>query len=151
MLVAQSCRTLCSPMDYSLPGSSVRGILQARILEWAAIPFSRGSAWHRDRTQISCIAGGFFTIYQDYQGSPTLSNFKVALIHFCFLTWLPLRQYYRDYFVWDRKQLEDYFGGNDSTNHWLPGNSLPLEEFWIEKRYDLINTVMGSLWLLYWK
>ena len=41
MLVAQSCLTLCDPMDYSLPGSSVHGILQARILEWVAIPFSR--------------------------------------------------------------------------------------------------------------
>ena len=43
VLVSQSCLTLSDPMDYSLPGSSVHGILQARILEWAAIPFSRGS------------------------------------------------------------------------------------------------------------
>ena len=42
VLVAQSCLTLCDPMDYSPPGSSVHGILQARILEWIAIPFSRG-------------------------------------------------------------------------------------------------------------
>ena len=108
-------------------------------------PFSRGSAWRRDRTRVSCIAGGFFTIFQGYQGSLTLSNFKVDVIHFCFLTWLPLRQYYRDSFVWDRKQLEDYFGGSDSANHWLPGNSLPSEDFWTEKRHDLTNAVMGSL------
>ena len=44
------------------PGSSVHGIIQARILEWAAIPFSRRSSWPRDRTQVSCIAGRFFTI-----------------------------------------------------------------------------------------
>ena len=62
MLVAQSCPTLCDPMDCSLPGSSVHGILQARILEWVAIPFSRGSSWPRDWTQVSCIAGRFFTI-----------------------------------------------------------------------------------------
>ena len=43
VLVTQSCLTLCDPMDCSLPGSSVHGILQARILEWVAIPFSRGS------------------------------------------------------------------------------------------------------------
>ena len=54
---------LCDPMDSSLPGSSVHGILQARILEWVAIHFSRGSSQPRDRTQISCIAGGFFTIW----------------------------------------------------------------------------------------
>ena len=41
--VAQSCLTLCDPMDYSLPGSSVHGIFQARVLEWVAISFSRGS------------------------------------------------------------------------------------------------------------
>ena len=54
--VAQSCLTLCNPMDYT-----VHGVLQARILEWVAIPFSRGSSQSRDRTQLSCIAGGFFT------------------------------------------------------------------------------------------
>ena len=50
----------CSPMDCSLPGSSVHGILQA-VLEWAAISFSRGSSWPRNRTWVSCIAGWFFT------------------------------------------------------------------------------------------
>ena len=48
MLVAQSCLTLCKPMDCRLPGSSVHGILLARVLEWAAIPFSRGSSWPRE-------------------------------------------------------------------------------------------------------
>ena len=60
--VAQLCQTLCNPMDYSLPGSSVYGILQARILEWVAIPFSRGSSQPRDRTWVSYIAGRFFPI-----------------------------------------------------------------------------------------
>ena len=71
--VAQSCPTLHDPMDCSLPGSSVHGIFQARVLEWGAIilqvrilewvafPFSRGSSQPRGRTQVSCIAGGFFT------------------------------------------------------------------------------------------
>ena len=53
--VAQSCLTLCDPMDYT-----VHGILQARILEWVAIPFSRGSSQPRDQTQVSRIAGKFF-------------------------------------------------------------------------------------------
>ena len=51
-------------MDCSPPGSSVHGILQARILEWVAISFSRGSFWPRDRNCVSCIAGGFFTTEQ---------------------------------------------------------------------------------------
>ena len=54
--VTQSCLTLCNPMDYT-----VHGILQARILEWVAIPFSRESSQPRDQTQISHTAGGFFT------------------------------------------------------------------------------------------
>ena len=60
--VAQSCLTLFDPMDCSPPGSSVHGILQARILECVAIPFFRGSSWPRDQTQISHISGRFFTI-----------------------------------------------------------------------------------------
>ena len=57
----QSCLMLCDPMDCSPPGSSVHGILQARILEWVAMPSSRGSSWPRDQTWVSCIAGRFFT------------------------------------------------------------------------------------------
>ena len=55
--VTQLCLTLCDPMD-----CTVHGILQARILEWVAIPFSREPSQTRDQTQVSCIAGGFFTI-----------------------------------------------------------------------------------------
>ena len=51
----------CDPMVCSLPGSSVHGILQARILEWVAISFSRGSSQSRNQTHVSCIAGRFFT------------------------------------------------------------------------------------------
>ena len=52
--VAQSCLTLCNPMDYT-----AHGVLQAKILEWVAFPFSRGSSQPRDQTQVSCIADGF--------------------------------------------------------------------------------------------
>ena len=61
--VTQSCPTLCDRMDYTLPGSSVHGFLQARILEWVAISYSRGSFQPRDWTQVSCLAGRFFTIW----------------------------------------------------------------------------------------
>ena len=63
LLVARSCLTFCGPMDYSPPGSSVHGILQARILEWGATPFSRGSSRPRDWTWDSWIAGRFFTVW----------------------------------------------------------------------------------------
>ena len=55
--VAQSCLTLCNPMNYA-----IYRFLQARILEWVAVPFSRGCSQPRDRTQVSLIAGEFFTI-----------------------------------------------------------------------------------------
>ena len=64
VLVTRSCPILCDPMDYSPPpGSSVHGILQARILEWVARLFARQSSQLRDWTLVSCIAGRFFTIW----------------------------------------------------------------------------------------
>ena len=61
--VAQLCLTLCDPVDCSLSGFSVHGILQARILEWVAISFSRGSSRPRDRAPVSCIGGRCFNLW----------------------------------------------------------------------------------------
>ena len=63
VLVTQSCPTLCDPIDCSPPNSSVHVSFQARILEWVAILFSRGSSWPMDQTAVSCIAGRFFPIW----------------------------------------------------------------------------------------
>ena len=63
VLVVPWCSTFCNPMNCSPSGSSAHGILQARILEWVAISFSRGSSRPRDQTLVSCIAGGFITIW----------------------------------------------------------------------------------------
>ena len=71
VLVAQSCPTLCDCMDYSPPGSSVHGILQARILEGAAISFSRGSSQPRDQTQVFHIAGGFLAVWATREATNT--------------------------------------------------------------------------------
>ena len=61
--VAQLCPILCDPVGCSPPGSSVHRIFQARILEWVAISFPRGSSWSRDQTQVSHIAGRRFTLW----------------------------------------------------------------------------------------
>ena len=61
--VAQSLSTLCDPLDCSLPGSSVYGIFQARILEWIAISFSRRSSWPRDWTRVSRLVSRCFTVW----------------------------------------------------------------------------------------
>ena len=63
VLVAQSCPTLCNPMDCSLRGSSVHRIFQTRILQWVAIPFFMGSSQPRDKTRVSHIAGTCFILY----------------------------------------------------------------------------------------
>ena len=60
--VAQSCLTLSDPMDYT-----VHGILQARILEWVAYPFSSGTSWPRNRIGVSCIAGRFLTSWATWE------------------------------------------------------------------------------------
>ena len=70
VIVTQSCPTLCDPMDYSPPGSFVQGTFPARMLEWVAVSFSRGSSQPRDRTQVSHTAGSFFTIWATREAQP---------------------------------------------------------------------------------
>ena len=72
--VPQSCSTLCDPMDWSLPGSSVNGIFQSRVLEWVAMPSSRGSSQPRDQTQVSHIAGRCFTIWATREADEDVIN-----------------------------------------------------------------------------
>ena len=89
VLVTPSCPTLCNPMDGSLPASSVHEILQARIMEWVTISFSRGSSWPQDQTQISCIVDGFF-YHLSHLGSHLMkgqliwpkTNFNLHLLEF---------------------------------------------------------------------
>ena len=71
---AQSCPTFCDPMEYSLPGSSVHGILQARILVWIAISFSRESSWPRDWAQVPCV-------FWQVDSLPLAPPGKLAKIH----------------------------------------------------------------------
>ena len=77
-------------MDCSPPGSSVLGILQARILEWTAIPFSRGSSQPKDWTQVSFIAGGFFTVWAT-KGSPYIG---LCMLIYKLNEW---HQWYKEY------------------------------------------------------
>ena len=89
--VTQLCPTLCDPMD-----STVHGIFQARILEWVAFPFSKGSSQPRDQTEVSCIVGGFFTSratreaqeYWEYRSSQPGNRTGVSCIAGgCFTNW----------------------------------------------------------------
>ena len=77
VLVNQSCPVLCHPVDCSPPGSSVHGILQARILEWVAIPLSRGSSQSRDQTWVSCIAS---LVAQVVKNLPAMQEAQVRFL-----------------------------------------------------------------------
>ena len=65
---------LCNPINWGLSGSSIHGIIQARILEWVCIPFSRGSFWPMDWTRVFCVAGRFFTIWATREASQYMRN-----------------------------------------------------------------------------
>ena len=72
-LVARLCPKLCDPVNHVTPGSSVHGILQVRILEWVAMPSSRGPSQLRDQTQVTLIAGGLFTIWTTREAQKWIS------------------------------------------------------------------------------
>ena len=77
--VAQSCPTICDPMDCSPPGSSIQGILQTRIPEWVAMSFSTGSSRPRNRTQVSHIAGRRFNLWATREALMiSRENFKLT-------------------------------------------------------------------------
>ena len=91
VLVTQSCPTLCDPMDCSPPGFSIHGILQERILEWIAIPFSRESSWPRDWTQVFCIASRFFAVWATREAQSVKSwTSKPNLYDISFSYWVTL-------------------------------------------------------------
>ena len=89
--VAQLCPTLCDPMN-----PTVHGILQARILEWVAFPISRGSSQPRDRTQVSCIAGRFFTSWATREAQELLE--WVAYPFSCVSSWPRNRTHHMQFF-----------------------------------------------------
>ena len=76
--VAQSCPTLCDPVDCSLPGFSIHGILQSRILEWVTISFSRGSSWPRGQTRVSHIGGRCFNLWAIREALVVTCNLQVT-------------------------------------------------------------------------
>ena len=111
--VAQLCPTLCDPMDCSLPGSSLHGILQARVLEWVAISFSRGSSQPRDWTRVSCIPGRRFNLWatREAQGLNWLG------IYFCSGDQMPMfrRDGFSGIFMFTVKIGQSW--GNWDTEH----------------------------------
>ena len=148
MLVAQSCLTLCDPMDCSPPGFSVHGILQAGILEWRAIPFSRGFSQPRDQTWVSHSAGRFFTAWAARE---THVIDIVQCLYMWRRQWHPTpvlllgKSHWRrslvGYSPWGRKE-------SDMTE-WLKWTKLPLITKWMIKMHSVIW--INHLIKVYWK
>ena len=88
VLVVQSCPAPCDPMGCSLSVSSVDGILHARIPEWVAITFLRWSSWPRDPTQVSCIAGRFFTVWATREALLAFGNLSFLSLYLGFHSWV---------------------------------------------------------------
>ena len=133
--IAQSCPTLCDPMDRNLPGSAVHGIYQARILEWAAISFSRGSSQPRDRNRVSCTADRCFTVWatrealippliQPFNESglqckipEILLPFTILILwpaHRCFLVGLVINVEFEQ---WSKKSGDNFLTEKTSVDH----------------------------------
>ena len=109
--VIQLCLTFQDPMVYSPPGSSLHGILQARILEWVAIPLSKGSSQPRDQTWVSCIAGKFFTVRATREAHFTLYFWWIQLTQELGITFWHIVEDFLHYTktVTDSKQKNDLF------------------------------------------
>ena len=131
LLLAQSCPTLCSPS-----ASSVHGILQARILEWVAMTFSRGSFQPRNRTQVSCIASRFFTIWATRDNSIwkrselsiKRSGTRIHFEHSVNLTTIPCSPLLYLGALWlHRVQEMDRWSLTRETS-WWPGGAMSLRD-----------------------
>ena len=137
VLVTQSCPTPYDPIDCHPPGSSVHGMLQARILEWVAIPFSRGSSWPRDQNSVSCTVGRFFTIW-----ATNWERLKDS--HF----FLRRKQSHQQQYIWSAAQLimsmfrqkktwtvPSHRRGRSGVGFSLPGGGLK-SEFTLRDRFS---------------
>ena len=140
--VSQLCPTLCNPMDYSLPGSSAHGISQARVLQWVAISFSRGSSQPRDWTLVSHIVGRRFTasttrevlimlrhiyIYpQIYISTHIVSSISI-FVESCYHKWMLICQML---FLHLWRWLYDFYSSFCcDVSHWLICGKIPLDLF----------------------
>ena len=123
--VTQSCSTLCDPMDYT-----VHGILQARILDWIAAPFSRGSSQLRDRTQVSRPAGGFLTSY--YLSTNSIMSLASSfLLSLALLTIQPV-SFLGARLPWRVEQREH----RNQTLYFYMKSSMQPSSSWIMSRYN---------------
>ena len=136
--VAQSCPTLCDPVDCNLLGFSIHGILQARILEWVAISFSRASSQPRDRTEVSLIGGRRFNLWATRDSKTTTDGDCSHEIKRCLLlgrkvmTNIPsILKKQRHYFANKDPSSQGYGFSSDHVWMW----ELDYKESWVQKNW----------------
>ena len=134
--------TLCNSMDCSSPGSSVHGILQARIQEWVAIPFSREYSWPKDRTWVSCIIGKLFTIWATRE-APSLQIQPFPSLNL-FLNFLPPGLQWGS--IIPPKVPADKIKHVPGT--WILKSSLANEKTWKVQRNSKLWSKNVVLWIL---
>jgi len=146
----QSCLTLCDPMDYSLPGSSVHGILQARILEWVAMPCSRGSSQPRDGTCVSvspALSGRFFTTSTTWETLLNVSQsaLKKRKVLICGDWQIPYCEY--SHHGWFSAPSGWTTGSQNSQkiNHWLSWAGTSQNEYTMASRLGLADWTSKSI------
>ena len=115
----------CDPMDYSLPGFSVHRILQARILEWVAISFSRGSSQPRNQTWVSCIAGRFFTDWATREALGRTDNWSWSSSSLA--TWFEELTHWKRPWCWERLKA----GGEVDDRGWDGWTASPTRWTWV--------------------
>ena len=147
MLVAHSGPTLCESMDCSPPGFSIHGILQASILEWVAIPFSRGSSQPRNQTRVSCFTGRFFTIWVTWEAdTSTLQAYSHHTINILLAkaSWIPVQhQEFRKYILPSMRGRGLWmFPAEESNGHSLPWSPLSQKLEW---EYLLVNVILATV------
>ena len=147
MLVAHSGPTLCESMDCSPPGFSIHGILQASILEWVAIPFSRGSSQPRNQTRVSCFTGRFFTIWVTWEAdTSTLQAYSHHTINILLAkaSWIPVQhQEFRKYILPSMRGRGLWmFPAEESHGHSLPWSPLSQKLEW---EYLLVNVILATV------
>ena len=149
--VTQSCLSLCNPMDCNLPVSSVHGILQTRVLEWIAMPFSRASFQPRDGTLVSYIKSRFFTIWATREGDSNcvcvcVERERERLPRCCYWwrTHLPVQE------TWDMGLIPGS-GSSPKRGHGATHSSILAWRIpWIEEPSRLVHSATKSQTQLKW-
>ena len=144
LLIAQSCPTLCDFMDYSSPGSSVHGILQARILEWVAIPFSRGSSQPRGKPTLQADS-----LLSEPPGKPSemesIKDVKGLLNLLGWLFWLLLSDS-RIISLFGEREIPAWYFSKSQSNKWIGAEELRRKGCILWRKQKEIGSETGTSW-----